>query len=411
MSNETEEQNSVPGERGTSSVAKRRHRNDSPLMKGGAVAAICIVSAGFLWLSWGSPKKEERALNTVARQTAGFEPAPPLPPPPAAVPVQFTALPPTGTPAREPPEEDEEEDKLMRSSRRAPVLAWNKGGQRQQGIPAVPPAAAGDPINLSGYPPGSPPPYGYPPGQRTPDPERHELQSKLQPTRVEGVRAGHLGNRDFVIAMGTPIPCVLETAMASDQPGYVSCVVTRDILSDNGRVVLLDRGTQVVGEYRGGLKRGQKRMFVLWTRAKTPTGVIVALASPGTDALGRAGFDGAIDTHFWERFGSAILLSVVDDGMRLLTTELQRGDGNNQTNVFVPSGTLQGGKDAAAIAVQESINIPPTLNKNQGESVNIFVARDLDFSSVYGLRVTERRTDILDRTVPREISPPLVTKN
>jgi type IV secretion system protein VirB10 len=214
-----------------------------------------------------------------------------------------------------------------------------------------------------------------------------------------------------VIAMGTPIPCVLETAMASDQPGYVSCVVTRDILSDNGRVVLLDRGTQVVGEYRGGLKRGQKRMFVLWTRAKTPTGVIVALASPGTDALGRAGFDGAIDTHFWERFGSAILLSVVDDGMRLLTTELQRGNGSSQTNVFVPSGTLQGGKDAAAIAVQESINIPPTLTKNQGESVNIFVARDLDFSSVYGLRVTERRPDILDRTVPRAVSPPLVTKN
>src|SRR4051794_16164863 len=158
MSNETEEQNSVPGERGISSVAKHRHRNDSPLMKGGAVAAICIVSAGFLWLSWGSPKKEERALNTVARQTARFETAPPSPPPPpAAVPVQFTALPPTGTPAREPPDE-EEEDKLMRSSRRAPVLAWNKGGQRQQAIPAVPPAAAGDLIDLSGYPPGSPPP-------------------------------------------------------------------------------------------------------------------------------------------------------------------------------------------------------------------------------------------------------------
>jgi type IV secretion system protein VirB10 len=411
VSTGNEEPNGVAGERGISSVAKRRNRTDSPLMKGGAVVAICVVAGGFLWLSWGSPKKEERALNAVVRQTAGFEPAPP-PPPPAAMPVQFTALPPAGVPAREP--EGEEEDKLMQSSRRAPVLAWNKGGQRQPVIPAVPPAALVDPNNAYGYPPGSPPPYGYPPGQRPPDPERNELHSKLQPTRVEGARAGHLGNRDFVIAMGTPIPCVLETAMASDQPGYVSCVVTRDILSDNGRVVLLDRGTQVVGEYRGGLKRGQKRMFVLWTRAKTPTGVIVALASPGTDALGRAGFDGAIDTHFWERFGSAILLSVVDDGMRLLTTELQRGDGNNQTNVFVPSGTQQGAKDAAAIAVQESINIPPTLNKNQGESVSIFVARDLDFSSVYGLRVTERRTDILDRTVTREVSRParpLVTKD
>src|SRR3954463_15104242 len=108
MSNETEEQNSVPGERGISSVAKRRHRNDLPLMKGGAVIAICVVSAGLLWLSWGSPKKEEGAGNKGARQNASFDPAPPLPPSPAAVPVQFTALPPTGMPAREPAEEEEE---------------------------------------------------------------------------------------------------------------------------------------------------------------------------------------------------------------------------------------------------------------------------------------------------------------
>ncbi len=79
--------------------------------------------------------------------------------------------------------------------------------------------------------------------------------------------------------MGTSIPCVLETALSSDQPGFTSCVINRDVLSDNGRVVLMEKGTQVVGEYRGGLRRGQKRLFVLWNRAKTPTGVIITLAS------------------------------------------------------------------------------------------------------------------------------------
>ena len=58
-------------------------------------------------------------------------------------------------------------------------------------------------------------------------------------------------------------------------------------------------------------------MFVLWSRAKTPTGVVVTLASPATDSLGRAGFDGEIDTHFFERFGGALLLSIVADGSQI----------------------------------------------------------------------------------------------
>ena len=97
--------------------------------------------------------------------------------------------------------------------------------------------------------------------------------------------------------------------MDSTTPGYVTCLVPRDVYSDNGAVVLMEKGTRVLGEYRAGLRQGQRRLFVLWTRAVTPDGVAIALASPAADALGRAGFDGEIDTHFWERFGGALLLS------------------------------------------------------------------------------------------------------
>ena len=36
-------------------------------------------------------------------------------------------------------------------------------------------------------------------------------------------------------------------------------------------------------------------------------------------------------------------------------------------------------------AMRQSGNIPPTLTKNQGERIGIFVARDVDFANVYKL--------------------------
>lgn len=295
-------------------------------------------------------------------------------------------------------EEVKEEDPLLDSARRAPVMAFSGGPKNTTSHhETADPLMSGD-TNFA-------PLDGNMMGQNSANTDEQRFNGLLRPTKLEGSRAGALGNRNFIVAMGTSIPCVLETALASDQPGSTSCVINRDVLSDNGRVVLMEKGTQVVGEYRGGLQRGQKRLFVLWNRAKTPNGVIVTLASPATDALGRAGVDGYVDTHWWERFGSALLLSIVGDATSYASSRLQESDVDAEN-------TTSAGQQAAAIAVEQSINIPPTLNKHQGELVSIFVARDLDFSGVYRLRVTEPRNKVLDRAALGNFSPrpTLVTK-
>jgi type IV secretion system protein VirB10 len=137
----------------------------------------------------------------------------------------------------------------------------------------------------------------------------------------------------------------------------------------------MEKGAKVLGEYRSGMRQGQSRLFVLWTRAVTPAGVAIGLASPASDALGRAGFDGSIDAHFWDRFGGALLLSIIDDASAAVAT---RTNQNGET-LRVPS-------DAAGVALQNSVKIPPSLRKAQGSEVAIFVAQDLDFSSVYALK-------------------------
>lgn len=209
------------------------------------------------------------------------------------------------------------------------------------------------------------------------------LGARLEPTQVDGARAGLIADRNMFVTKGTFLDCALETAINSDVPGMTSCRLTRDVYSTSGKVLLLERGSRIVGQYQSGVQRGQARIFVLWNRIETPTGVVVNLDSPGTDSLGRSGHSGFIDTHFWERFGGAIMLSLIDDVGTYVANEAA-GD-SSRGNQIQFGGTAEAAQNAASIALENSINIPPTLVKHQGEHINVFVARDLDFRGVYDL--------------------------
>lgn len=210
---------------------------------------------------------------------------------------------------------------------------------------------------------------------RQPSQPSTNLDTLRQASAIGQAQARPLPDRNFLITAGSFIPCVLQSAMDSSQPGYVSCIVPRNIYSDNGRVVLMEKGTKIVGEYQGGLNRGQYRLFVLWTRAVTPRGIAIDVVSPATDALGRGGMDGRVDNFFWQRFGTALLFSLVEDA----ATVGSEAVGNSASNTTrVPS-------DAASTILQQNSQIKAVLRKNQGEDVGITVAQDFDFSTVYGL--------------------------
>lgn len=203
-----------------------------------------------------------------------------------------------------------------------------------------------------------------------------QLERLRQTSSIDRVAGRTVGDRNMMILAGTFIPCVLQTAMDSSQPGYVSCIVPRDIYSDNGRVVLLERGTRILGEYQGGISRGRYRLFVVWNRAVTPRGIAVDVGSPASDSLGRAGMPGAIDNFFWERFGAALLFSAVDGATAVASAEVSDAD----ILTRAPNQT-------ADTILRDQSQIQPVLKKNQGEEVGVMVARDFDFSDVYNLRL------------------------
>jgi len=130
------------------------------------------------------------------------------------------------------------------------------------------------------------------------------------------------------------------------------------------------------------VRQGMARIFVLWTEARTPTGVIVPLASPGTDELGRSGLSGTVDRHFLDRFGAAILISIVEGAVQAAVQP--RGGG---AVIYSPSGS----QDIMTEVLKGTVNIPPTVTKQNGDRIQILVARDLDFRAVYELRADPAR--------------------
>jgi type IV secretion system protein VirB10 len=204
------------------------------------------------------------------------------------------------------------------------------------------------------------------------------LESLLRPTLTPAVSASMLPTRRFLLGKGTFIDCTLETAIDSSLPGMTTCITATDTYSADGTVVLLERGTKLVGETRGEVQPGTARLFVLWSEARTPTGVVVPLSSPGTDALGRSGLEGAVNRHFWERFGAAILLTVINGTVQGIVNSQNSGG-----SVVVSPSTST---DVMSEVLKGTINIPPTITKSQGDRIQVFVARDVDFRSVYTLR-------------------------
>ncbi|CAZ15877.1 type IV secretion system protein VirB10 (plasmid) [Xanthomonas albilineans] len=212
------------------------------------------------------------------------------------------------------------------------------------------------------------------------------LASRLTSARIASVRARKLANPSLTIPAGQVIACGTKTELDTTQPGMVSCQVSRDVYSADSKVRLIDKGAHVDGQIATGIKAGQKRVFVLWTRLRNPDNVIVSLDSPGTNALGSTGIPGQVDTHFWDRFGGAMFISVFTDIGDAMVQVAANKASKAQTSVNL-NNTSQTSDQLAREALQATIAIPPTLYAQQGEAVSIYVARDLDFSDVYDLRL------------------------
>ncbi len=235
-------------------------------------------------------------------------------------------------------------------------------------LPASIGAASSPPATLAGGPSNGPEPsYVFRNETTSPRTEPSASPGKSD----ERVRASRFVAPGTTVAQGTVIQAVLETALDSNQPGFARAIVSQEVSSFDGTRVLIPRGSKLFGDYKADLGRGQNRALIQWRRLTRPDGAIISLDSPSADPLGRAGVRGNVNSHFFERFGGAILQSALDFGVQVGARKAA-GD----TVILALPGGVQQVNPVRPEAVR------PTLTVKQGTSVTVFVARDLDFTDV-----------------------------
>lgn len=224
--------------------------------------------------------------------------------------------------------------------------------------------------------------------QAAANPQAQPQKVRRGPDVEDVSSATYIRSPDALLVRGTYLRCVLETRIITDIAGYTSCLLTEPVYSINGRNLLLPKGSKIYGAYGGGPTG--KRVEVIWDRITTPNGIDVAMSSPGTDGLGGAGHPGQYSAHWGSRIASALMISLLADAFKYAAAE----HGPETTTVANNGMTIQSPYESATARTMErlanealgSSRRPPTVTINQGTVVNVYVAKDVDFTNVLNPR-------------------------
>lgn len=187
--------------------------------------------------------------------------------------------------------------------------------------------------------------------------------------------------RKFLLKRKSNVRCALYTAVKTDHPGFVKCFLTQPLYSSDGSVILAEAGAELDGEQKVEVRPGQSSVFTTWTEMETTAGVRANLNALGTGAMGESGTEAYVDNHYGKRFGGAVMLSFIQDAFASAANATRK---NNSTYSF--DNSESNAENMASKALENSINIPPTGYVLPGTVINVIVAQDVDFSSVFRTR-------------------------
>jgi len=189
----------------------------------------------------------------------------------------------------------------------------------------------------------------------------------------------------YTLRAGTVVPSVLLTAINSELPGEIVGQVSRHVYdSRTQRILLVPKGSKLIGTYDNQVAAGQGRLLVAWTRVILPDGRSLKL--PGLalkDREGQTGATGRVDRHYTRVFGNALLLSAISAGAQL--SQPRQGSILAAPSAGqVAAGAL--GHELSTVALEilrRGMDVAPTISIRQGQPFLVFLDGDLVFDGPY----------------------------
>jgi type IV secretion system protein TrbI len=189
----------------------------------------------------------------------------------------------------------------------------------------------------------------------------------------------------YTLLAGTLIPALLITGITSDLPGDIVGQVSRDVYdSRSQRILLIPRGSRLIGTYDNQIAAGQGRLLVAWTRLLLPDGRSMQLPGlPLADREGNSGAKGSVDNHWRRVFGNALLLSALSAGLQL-------SQPSQATVLATPSaGQVAAGavgQELSTVAmeiIKRGMSAAPTITIPAGQAFNVMLNGDIAFDEPF----------------------------
>jgi type IV secretory pathway VirB10-like protein len=204
-------------------------------------------------------------------------------------------------------------------------------------------------------------------------------QSVVAQTEVAAAPSGPIVQRGMII------PTELYTPIDSTVPGVITAQVRQDVFDATHRVLVIPRGSKLVGSYASAMAQGQARLFVSFDSIKLPNLQTIDLgAMRGVDLNGVAGLGGTVDFHTGRLFGNVLLLSVLAAGAQLAQPRVNGcAFSGCQESAGQAIGSAVGSNvaNAATQTYDRTLYQPPTMHVPAGYILNVMVERDLPLSA------------------------------
>lgn len=198
---------------------------------------------------------------------------------------------------------------------------------------------------------------------------------------IGGSKSSRPTDMSRVITPDKPISAVIAVPIDTRMAVSAVAMVDRDVYGNNGRTVVIPRGTKIVGTIGGSTER----VGVAWKELIRPDGVRFVFEGSSGDAMGRAGIPGRVNERNLERYGYSLLSGVFSAGTAVAL-------GGQQVQANPANGAAIQTQDSKAVATdiirqrvdqigndffQRKRNIPVQITVAAGTRITVWSIGDL----------------------------------